>query len=134
MTMNNAATLPLEEPSPRDDSFAADVIDGLSKARKTLSPRFFYDALGSALFEEITQLPEYYPTRTEVAILDAHADEIADDVPPGSALLEFGSGSSYKTQILLDVLPQLAAYVAVDVSETALNGAQQRLSVAFPIA
>jgi dimethylhistidine N-methyltransferase len=114
-----------------EDDFAAAVLDGLSRPRKTLPCRFFYDARGSELFEEITQLPEYYPTRTETAILEAHAAEMADGVPDGGVLVEFGSGSSLKTEILLRQLPQLGAYVCVDVSESALMAAQARLAARF---
>ena len=99
-----------------DDEFATAVLDGLSRPQKTLPCRFFYDARGSELFEEITRLPEYYPTRTETAILEAHAAEMADGVPDGGVLVEFGSGSSLKTEILLGELPRLGAYVAIDVS------------------
>ena len=95
-----------------DDEFANAVLDGLSRPQKTLPCRFFYDARGSELFEEITRLPEYYPTRTETAILEAHAAEMADGVPDGGVLVEFGSGSSLKTEILLGELPRLGAYVA----------------------
>jgi dimethylhistidine N-methyltransferase len=115
-----------------EDDFAAAVIDGLSRPHKTLPCRFFYDARGSRLFEEITQLPEYYPTRAEAAILEAHAAEMASAVPAGSVLVEFGSGSSLKTEILLRQLPQLGAYVCVDVSESALAEAQMRLASRFP--
>ena len=88
---------------------------------------------GSDLFEEITRLPEYYPTRTETAILVTHAAEMADGVPDGSVLVEFGSGSSLKTEILLDKLPRLGAYIAIDVSESALRDAKQRLLARFPM-
>jgi dimethylhistidine N-methyltransferase len=115
-----------------EDDFAAAVLDGLSRPRKTLPCRFFYDARGSELFEEITRLPEYYPTRTETAILEAHAAEMADGVPEGGVLVEFGSGSSLKTEILLRQLPQLGAYVCVDVSESALMAARERLAARFP--
>jgi dimethylhistidine N-methyltransferase len=115
-----------------EDDFAVAVLDGLSRPRKTLPCRFFYDARGSELFEEITRLPEYYPTRTETAILEAHAAEMADSVPVGGVLAEFGSGSSLKTEILLGHLPQLAAYVCVDVSESALVAARERLAARFP--
>jgi dimethylhistidine N-methyltransferase len=114
------------------DDFAVAVLDGLSRPHKTLPCRFFYDARGSALFEEITRLPEYYPTRTETAILKAHAPEMADAVPEGAMLVEFGSGSSLKTEILLRQMPQLGAYVCVDVSESALAGARERLARRFP--
>jgi len=124
---------PRPEPSrAEDDEFATAVLDGLSRTRKALPCRFFYDARGSALFEEITRLPEYYPTRAETAILEADAAEMAQAVPDGGLLVEFGSGSSLKTEILLRQLPQLGAYLCVDVSESALNDARQRLAARFP--
>jgi dimethylhistidine N-methyltransferase len=115
-----------------ENEFAAAVIDGLSRPQKTLPCRFFYDARGSELFEEITRLPEYYPTRTEAAILEAHAGEMVDTVPRGGALVEFGSGSSLKTEILLRHLPRLGCYVMIDVSASALDEAAARLSSRFP--
>jgi L-histidine Nalpha-methyltransferase len=115
-----------------EDDFAAAVLDGLSRPLKTLPCRFFYDARGSVLFEEITLLPEYYPTRTETAILEAHAAHMAEGLPVGGVLVEFGSGSSLKTEILLHRLPQLGAYVCVDVSESALAAARERLAFRFP--
>ncbi|HEX6000350.1 MAG TPA: L-histidine N(alpha)-methyltransferase, partial [Hyphomicrobiaceae bacterium] len=99
---------------------------------KSLPCRFLYDARGSELFEAITGLPEYYPTRSEAAILEAHAAEMVDALPPGGVLVEFGSGSSTKTEILLRQLPQLAAYVCVDVSASALAAARDRLAERFP--
>jgi len=114
------------------DAFARDVLDGLARADKALPCRYFYDAKGSALFEEITQLPEYYPTRAEAAILRACAPQIAAATPAGAVLMEFGSGSSLKTEILLAATPHLAAYVAIDVSRAALEEARQRLQARFP--
>ena len=130
-TSNKAFRLPDVITGP-DREFAASVIEGLSKPRKSLPCRFFYDARGSELFEEITRLPEYYPTRTEIAILDAHAAEIASRVDDGAVLVEFGSGSSRKTEILLERLPRLRAYVPIDVSESALEEAKRRLIKRFP--
>lgn len=115
-----------------DDEFASAVLDGLSRPQKTLPCRFFYDTRGSELFEEITRLPEYYPTRTETAILTAHAGEIADRIPVGSVMVEFGSGSSRKTEILLQHLAQLRAYITIDVSKSALDDARDRLAAHFP--
>lgn len=115
-----------------EDAFAAAVVAGLSKAQKTLPSQYFYDADGSALFEAITRLPEYYLTRTETAILADTAREIAGDVPAGAVLVEFGSGSSRKTEILLDALAGLAAYVPVDVSTDALREAALRLAARYP--
>ncbi len=77
--------------------------------------KYFYDATGSQLFERITELPEYYPTRCEMKILRDHGADIAKLIPPGAALVEFGSGSSKKVRILLRTAPKLAAYVPVDI-------------------
>ncbi|MFM9848325.1 MAG: L-histidine N(alpha)-methyltransferase [Hyphomicrobiaceae bacterium] len=115
-----------------EDEFASAVVHGLSRPQKTLPCRFFYDARGSELFEEITRLPEYYPTRTEAAILAAHAAEMASSVPSGGVLVEFGSGSSRKTETLLQHLTQLRAYVMIDVSASALEDARARLATRFP--
>jgi dimethylhistidine N-methyltransferase len=120
------------EPAASDDDFASSVVAGLSKARKTLPCRYFYDAHGSALFEEITRLPEYYPTRTEAGILARHANELAEGVGNGSLLVEFGSGSSLKTEILLDRIAARVAYVPIDVSEAALADAKARLQRRYP--
>ena len=115
-----------------DDEFTSAVLDGLSRPQKTLPCRFFYDARGSELFEEITLLPEYYPTRTEAAILKAHAAEMAEGIADDSVLVELGSGSSLKTETLLRKLPRSCAYVPVDVSPAALEDAAQRLTERFP--
>jgi dimethylhistidine N-methyltransferase len=96
--------------------FARDVLAGLTARPKRLSPKYFYDANGARLFEAITALPEYYPTRCELAILREHAAAIARFVPERAAVIEFGSGSSRKARILLAAAPQAAAYVPVDIS------------------
>jgi dimethylhistidine N-methyltransferase len=103
------------------DSFADHVIAGLSDTPKWLSAKYFYDAAGSELFEEITRLPEYYPTRTELSILERCARDIAGYIPLSAALVEFGAGSSKKARILIDAAPQLAAYVPVDISAEFLS-------------
>jgi dimethylhistidine N-methyltransferase len=115
-----------------EDEFSLSVIEGLSKTRKTLPCRYFYDARGSELFEEITRLPEYYPTRTEMGILAEHAAEITDGIGDGGLLVEFGSGSSLKTEILLDRIAERIAYVPIDVSEAALADAKARLARRYP--
>jgi dimethylhistidine N-methyltransferase len=130
-TSNKALRLPDAMTGP-DRDFAASVIEGLSRPRKSLPCRYFYDARGSELFEEITLLPEYYPTRTEIAILETHAAEMAEGVLERAVLVEFGSGSSRKTEILLKNLRDLAAYVPVDVSKSALYDARRRLLERFP--
>lgn len=118
--------------SGADGGFAEAVIAGLSKPRKALPSRFLYDARGSALFEEITTLAEYYPTRTEAAILSAHAGEMVEGLGSNGVLVEFGSGSSLKTELLLSRAPPGIVYVPVDVSEAALDEAAARLSRRFP--
>ncbi|MEU3512208.1 L-histidine N(alpha)-methyltransferase [Streptomyces longwoodensis] len=114
-----------------DAALRADVLHGLTTTPKTLPPKWFYDAHGSALFELITGLPEYYPTRAEREILDARATEIAA-ASGARTLVELGSGSSEKTRLLLDALTGLRAYVPVDVSESALTGAGQALAAERP--
>jgi dimethylhistidine N-methyltransferase len=114
------------------DQFAADVLAGLSAKPKRLSPKYFYDAVGSALFERITELPEYYPTRCEVALLRQHAPAIASLFPPGCALVEFGSGSSKKARILLGAAASVEAYVPVDISGEFLQQDAMLLRRDFP--
>jgi dimethylhistidine N-methyltransferase len=116
-----------------ESDLARIVVAGLSSPRKTLPCSLFYDARGSELFDKITTLPEYYPTRTEAEILSGAASEIAAGTKPGSILVEFGSGSSRKTEILLDALLRLAAYVPIDVSQSALAGARARLAKRYPL-
>ncbi|MEV7280517.1 L-histidine N(alpha)-methyltransferase [Streptomyces sp. NPDC093111] len=110
----------------------ADVLHGLTRTPKELPPKWFYDARGSELFEEITRLPEYYPTRAEREILLARSGEIAS-ATRARTLVELGSGSSDKTRHLIDaLLPALDAYVPVDVSESALRGAGEALLAERP--
>ena len=96
-------------------AFAGDVIDDLSQHPKRLSPKYFYDATGSELFEQITLLPEYYPTRTELGILRDRASEVAAIIPEGAALVEFGAGATTKVRLLLEQCA-FGAYVPVDIS------------------
>ncbi|MEV3987710.1 L-histidine N(alpha)-methyltransferase [Streptomyces sp. NPDC049837] len=110
----------------------ADVLHGLTRTPKDLPPKWFYDARGSELFEEITRLPEYYPTRAEREILIARSAEIAA-ATGARTLVELGSGSSEKTRHLIDaLLPGLESYVPVDVSESALTGAAEALTAEHP--
>ncbi|MFJ9711426.1 L-histidine N(alpha)-methyltransferase [Streptomyces sp. NPDC101234] len=109
-----------------DAALRADVLNGLTATPKTLPPKWFYDARGSELFEEITELPEYYPTRAEREILLARSGEIAA-ASGARTLVELGSGSSEKTRLLIDALTGLQVYVPVDVSESALTQAGQAL-------
>lgn len=112
--------------------FAADVLRGLKSVPKRISPKYFYDNAGCALFEHITDLPEYYLTRTELRILQDNASAIAALIPKGAALVEFGSGSSRKTRILLAAAPQLGAYVPVDICGKVLEQEAAELRQEFP--
>ncbi len=122
-----------DAPAPAPEkAFRADVIAGLSAARKSLPAKWFYDAAGSELFEAICGLPEYYPTRQETALLKRIAPEIAAHIPDGATLVEFGSGASLKTRLLLDAAPRIATYAPVDISETALSAAAKAISKDYP--
>lgn len=115
-------------------SLRHDVLAGLQSTPKTLPPKWFYDQRGSGLFEQITELPEYYPTRAEREALELHAAEIAA-AGPAETLMELGSGSSRKTPLLLDALAEagpLRRYVAVDVSDSALISAREGLAALYP--
>lgn len=105
--------------------------EGLGARPKWMPPKWFYDEAGSALFERITRLPEYYPTRTEISILSDQAQRLAAHVPDGAALVELGSGASVKSRLLLDAAPQLGAYVPVDISEGFLMSAGARIASAY---
>jgi L-histidine Nalpha-methyltransferase len=115
-----------------DSSFARDVIAGLTARPKRLSPKYFYDQAGAQLFEDITALPEYYLTRCELEILRERAPEMARFFPAGSALIEFGSGSSKKVRILLAAAPTIAAYIPVDISSEMLVQEAEELRRDYP--
>ena len=123
-----AETHRLDEPT---STFARDVIDDLSLSPKRLSPKYFYDAAGSELFEQITLLPEYYPTRTELAILRDRSGAISSIIPEGAALVEFGAGATTKVRLLLDQC-RLGAYVPVDISGDFLKSQADALRADYP--
>ena len=108
------------------------IIDDLLQPEKTISSKYFYDERGSQLFDQITHRPEYYPTETELGIMQENMDEIAALVGEHASLIEFGSGSSRKTRILLENLNQLAAYVPVDISEDHLLESSDKIRTEFP--
>ncbi|MGO9701546.1 MAG: L-histidine N(alpha)-methyltransferase [Xanthobacteraceae bacterium] len=122
------ARRPVEPVNP----FAADVIAGLSAKPKYLPPKYFYDLAGSALFERITHLPEYYPTRSELGLLQKYAPAITSLFPPGCALIEFGAGASTKARILLRAAATVEAYVPIDISGDFLQQDAARLRRDFP--
>lgn len=129
--MNVHVTALAKGRAPKDTAFARDVIDGLAHQPKQLSPKYFYDEAGSELFEQITQLPEYYPTRTELDILRDHGTDIAAIIPKGAALVEFGAGATTKVRLLLERCA-FSAYVPVDISGAFLNGQADALRKDFP--
>ena len=114
-----------------DKAFRADVLAGLAQRHKAIPARWFYDERGSQLFEDITMLPEYYPTRVESEILERHASDFAAEVGSGHAVVEFGSGSSAKTPLLLRAVDP-AAYVPIDISGEFLRASAAALAAQFP--
>ena len=115
-----------------DPAFREDVLKGLGAREKWLSPRWLYDQRGSELFEQITELPEYYPTRTERGILASHAGDMAEAIGPGAVLVEYGAGAATKTRILLGAMDDLAAYVPVDISMDFLMDTADALRAEYP--
>jgi uncharacterized SAM-dependent methyltransferase len=103
------------------EPFRADVLRGLRARNKELPCKYFYDEAGSALFEQITQLEEYYPTRTELSIMHRHVPEMASLLGRHCMLVEYGSGSSMKTRLLLEHMREPSAYIPIDVSEERRN-------------
>jgi dimethylhistidine N-methyltransferase len=132
MSASAFTTPELTEQNGSKASDLAEILRGLRQSPKLLSPKFFYDDLGSRLFEKITELPEYYLTRTELSIMRKHIGEIVSLIGPHASLIEFGSGSSMKTRILLEHLDRLAAYVPVDISRDHLVAASGALALEFP--
>lgn len=115
-----------------DEDFLADIVEGLSQPQKRILSKYFYDQRGSQLFEQITRLPEYYLTRTEVALLHSHAAEFAELIGPHASLVEFGSGSSTKVRVLLDALEAPSAYIPIDISRDHLIDSAKGLAEAYP--
>ncbi|HEY3799662.1 MAG TPA: ergothioneine biosynthesis protein EgtB [Caulobacteraceae bacterium] len=128
----DAPALTARDDSDQTAAFLADALEGLGRGRKSIPPKWFYDARGSELFEAICELPEYYPTRTETALLQRIAPEIAARIPANAALIEYGSGASAKTRFLLDAAPQIAAYAPIDISAEALEAAAATIRRDYP--
>jgi dimethylhistidine N-methyltransferase len=117
---------------PQRNTFRNEVLQGLQDARKELPSKYFYDDVGSLLFEQICLLDEYYPTRTEHSIMQENMDEIASLLGPDCLLIEYGSGSSTKIRMLLDALHNPAGYVAIDIAKEQLQRSVASLSTAYP--
>jgi dimethylhistidine N-methyltransferase len=131
MNVHTAALSKAHRFDEQTSAFASEAIDGLSQHPKRLSPKYFYDATGSELFEQITVLPEYYPTRTELGILRDRASEISAIIPKGAALVEFGAGATTKVRLLLNECG-FGAYVPVDISGDFLKAQADALRKDFP--
>jgi dimethylhistidine N-methyltransferase len=127
-----SAQVALQRFAPERTGFARDVVEGLTHTPKRVPPKYFYDAEGSRLFDQITEQPEYYPTRSELAILQSEAPSIAAMFPPGAALIEFGMGSSQKARLLLDAAKTLAAYVPVDIAPESLHRESLAVATDYP--
>jgi L-histidine Nalpha-methyltransferase len=118
---------------PRErDLFAEDMVSGLSRMPKSTPPKWFYDAEGSALFSDITRLPEYYPTRTELALLAEVGPELSEAVGPGRTVVEYGSGSAVKAIRLLSALDTPAGYLCVEIDPGAAQDTAAEVAAAFP--
>lgn len=112
--------------------FGRAMLAGLARRPRSISPKFFYDAAGSQLFDRICELPEYYPTRTELRILGECAGEIAEQIGPGAEIVEFGAGSLTKVRLLLDALEAPKRYLPIDISGEHLQAAAARLKADYP--
>jgi len=123
---------PVLDEAPTTESFRTAVLTGLQKTQKRIPSKFLYDERGSELFDRICELDEYYPTRTEMSIMRGSIDAMAEAIGPRTRLVEYGSGSSLKTRILLDHLEDLAAYVPVDISKEHLAAAADALAEDYP--
>ncbi len=132
MIRKTGIATPIAKRDTETQSFADDVIAGLSAAPKRIPPKYFYDSEGSRLFEDITRTPEYYPTRSEHEILRMQAGAIVQHFPTGAALVEFGSGACIKVRFLLDAARKLKAYVPVDIAGEFLNAEAAALRKHYP--
>jgi dimethylhistidine N-methyltransferase len=127
-----APSLELTDLEPTTADMTALVVEGLAKPQKTLPSAFFYDEAGSALFDQICDLPEYYPTRTELSIMERSLPQMADAIGPEALVIEYGSGTGIKTRRLLSALRDPVAYVPVEISREFLMTSAQSLQAEFP--
>lgn len=131
MSTHLAAKPPRSE-NPEREQFLDDVLDGLACPKKQLNPKYFYDAAGSKLFDRITRLPEYYITRTETKMMEGLAGSISAACSDTEVIIEFGSGSGQRSELLLESLPQAHIYVPIDVSEEQLAATARVVTEAHP--
>jgi dimethylhistidine N-methyltransferase len=130
-SLTDSALIHFHDFHPALSDFQADIIAGLKNKQKTIAPKYFYDAQGSMLFDRICQLPEYYLTRTEIALLKQYGDEIAGSIGPDAILIELGSGSSRKIRLLLEAI-RPASYVPMDISKNHLFQSANLLAKDYP--
>ncbi len=124
--------MPLDPPDSSNATFLDDVLHGLGSQPKQMPPKYFYDAIGAELFTQICELEEYYPTRTEIGILQKNATDIATKLGKQAMLIEYGSGSLDKVRILLDALSDPVALCAIDISAEQLKAASKEVQDAYP--
>jgi dimethylhistidine N-methyltransferase len=117
---------------PDIGDFRQGLVDGLSKDPKDIPAKFLYDERGSELFEQICETDDYYPTRTEIGIMETCLDEVSELIGPRARIVEFGAGSGRKTRMFLDALEEPAAYLPIEISKAALRGCAERMRKAFP--
>jgi dimethylhistidine N-methyltransferase len=132
MNTESQSGVELHDYEPTRNRFRAEVLSGLRKSPKELPSKYLYDEQGSLWFDRITQLEEYYPTRTEASIMESYMDEMTHLIGPQSLLIEYGSGSSTKTRILLDHLNDPAGYVPIDISKDHLLASVEQLTSEYP--
>lgn len=132
MISNLNGSVQFHDAAPATENLRSEVLRGLQQARKQIPCKFLYDRRGSMLFDQICELDEYYPTRTELRIMHCHVREMASLIGPRSLLIEYGSGSGLKTDILLNRLKDLAAYVPIDISRQCLEESAIRLASSHP--
>lgn len=132
MTARASSRIQLLDLHPSAGDFRAEVIEGLAQPQKTLPPKYFYDETGSQIFDEITELPEYYPTLTEYSIMRDNVEEMAELIGPEASVIELGSGMSQKIRVLLDGLEDVAAYVPVEISKPHLLDAARAFAEDYP--
>ncbi len=126
------STLSSKDKTVTNDSFKTEIIAGFFTSPKRITSKFFYDELGSSLFEKITTLPEYYLTRTEISIFERFLPEMAAAIGPKATVVEFGSGSGTKTRMLLGHLLHPRSYIPIDISRETLHRSAMELSIQFP--
>ena len=130
--MSDADVVNVLDVAPSQGEFLDDVLSGLSERPRSLPCKYFYDDQGSELFDQICELDQYYVTRTELSIMREYAEEMAAQIGPEVMLVEFGSGASVKTRILLDALTDPVAYVPVDISGDHMQKSANNLAAAYP--